>query len=283
MATFYNQATLRYNNTVTNSNIASGELVEVLSVTKTAVLDTYQVGETVTYAVSILNSGTVPLSGLTVTDDLGAYTVGATTVTPLTYLAGSVQYYVNGVLQPAPAVTAGPPLQVSGITVPAGGNALILYETQVNEYAPPVVDGTVVNTVTVAGNGVTTATADETVTARAEAQLAVNKSITPAVVTDNSRVTYTLTLQNTGNTAVPATDGATITDDFDPILTDLAVSFNGVALTQGVDYTYDETTGAFATLPGAISVPAATYVQDPTTGVWTVTPGVSTLTIVGTI
>ena len=25
MATFYNQATLRYNNTVTNSNIASGE------------------------------------------------------------------------------------------------------------------------------------------------------------------------------------------------------------------------------------------------------------------
>ena len=283
MATFYNQATLRYNNTVTNSNIASGELVEVLSVTKTAVLDTYQVGETVTYAVSILNSGTVPLSGLTVTDDLGAYTVGATTVTPLTYLAGSVQYYVNGVLQPAPAVTAGPPLQVSGITVPAGGNALILYETQVNEYAPPVVDGTVVNTVTVAGNGVTTATADETVTARAEAQLAVNKSITPAVVTDNSRVTYTLTLQNTGNTAVPATDGATITDDFDPILTDLAVSFNGVALTQGVDYTYDETTGAFATLSGAISVPAATYAQDPTTGVWTVTPGVSTLTIVGTI
>ena len=283
MATFYNQATLRYNNTVTNSNIASGELVEVLSVTKTAVLDTYQIGETVTYAVSVLNSGTVPFSGLTVTDDLGAYTVGATTVTPLTYAAGSVQYYVNGVLQPAPAVTAGPPLQVSGITVPAGGNALILYEAQVNEFAPPVVEGTVVNTVTVAGAGVTAVTADETVTARQAAQLAVNKSISPAVVTDNSRVTYTLALQNTGNTAVEATDDAVITDNFDPILTDLAVSFNGVALTQGVDYTYDEATGAFATLPGAISVPAATYVQDPTTGAWTVTPGVSTLTIVGTI
>ena len=283
MATFYNQATLRYNNTVTNSNIASGELVEVLSVTKTAVLDTYQIGETVTYAVSVLNSGTVPFSGLTVTDDLGAYTVGATTVTPLTYVVGSVQYYVNGVLQPAPAVTAGPPLQVSGITVPAGGNALILYEAQVNEFAPPVVEGTVVNTVTVAGAGVTAVTADETVTARQTAQLAVNKSISPAVVTDNSRVTYTLALQNTGNTAVEATDDAVITDNFDPILTDLAVSFNGVALTQGVDYTYDEATGAFATLPGAISVPAATYVQDPTTGVWTVTPGVSTLTIVGTI
>ncbi len=62
-ATFFNQATLRYNNTVTNSNIASGELVEVLSATKTAVRDTYQVGEDITYAVSILNSGTVPFAG----------------------------------------------------------------------------------------------------------------------------------------------------------------------------------------------------------------------------
>ena len=283
MATFYNQATLRYNNTVTNSNIASGELVEVLSATKTAVRDTYQVGEDITYAVSILNSGTVPFTGLTVTDDLGAYTVGATTVTPLTYGEGSVRYYVNGVLQAAPAVVAGPPLQISGISVPAGGNALLLYEAQVNGYAPPIVGGTVDNTVTVSGNGITPITATETVTARDAAALAVSKSITPAVVTDNSRVTYTLTLQNTGNTAVEGTDDATITDTFDPILTDLAVSFNGVALTLGTDYTYDDTTGAFATLPGVITVPAATYAQDPVSGEWTVTPGVSTLTIVGTI
>lgn len=283
MATFYNQATLRYNNTVTNSNIASGELVEVLSVTKTAVRDTYQVGEDITYAVSILNSGTAPLNGLTVTDDLGAYTVDTATVTPLTYAEGSVRYYVNGVLQPAPAVTAGPPLQVSGISVPAGGNALVLYEAQVNGFAPPTVDGAVENTATVGGTDITPVTATETVTARQAALLAVNKAIAPAVVTDNSRVTYTLTLQNTGNTAVDATDNATITDTFDPILTDLAVSFNGTALTEGVDYTYDETTGAFATLPGVITVPAAAYAQDPTTGQWTVTPGVSTLTIVGTI
>lgn len=283
MATFFNQATLRYNNTITNSNIASGELVEVLAVTKTAVRDTYQVGEDITYAVSILNSGTVPFSGLTVTDDLGAYTVDTATVTPLTYGEGSVRYYVNGVLQAAPAVVAGPPLQITGISVPAGGNALILYEAQVNEFAPPAVGGTVDNTVTVSGGGVTPITATETVTARSAADLAVNKSITPAVVTDNSRVTYTLSLQNTGNIAVVATDDAVITDTFDPILTDLAVTFNGTALTEGVDYTYDETTGEFATLPGVITVAAATYTQDPVTGQWAVTPGVSVLTIVGTI
>lgn len=283
MATFYNQATLRYNNTVTTSNVASGELVEVLAVTKTAVRDTYQVGEDVTYVVSILNSGTAPFNGLTVTDDLGAYTVGTATVTPLTYAEGSVQYFVDGVLQPAPAVVAGPPLQISGISVPAGGNVILLYEAQVNAFASPVVGGTVDNTVTVSGLGVTPVTATETVTARQEAQLTVNKAITPAVVTDNSRVTYVLTLQNTGNTAVIATDDAVITDTFDPILTDLVVTFNGTALTAGTDYTYDETTGAFTTLPGVITVPAAAYVQDPVTGEWTVTPGSSTLTIVGTI
>ena len=283
MATFYNQATLRYNNTVTNSNIASGELVEVLSVTKTALRDTYQIGEDVTYAVSILNSGTVPFTGLSITDNLGAYVVDATTVTPLTYAEGSVRYYVNGVLQAAPAVTAGPPLQITGLSVPAGGNAIVLYEAQVNAFAPPTVGGQVVNVVTLSGGGITPVTATETVTARETALLAVNKSITPAVVTDNSRVTYTLALQNTGNTAVDATDNAIITDTFDPILTDLVVTFNGTALTEGTDYTYDETTGAFATLPGVITVPAATYVQDPTTGEWTITPGVSLLTIVGTI
>ena len=283
MATFYNQATLTVGGTVTNSNIASGELVEVLSVTKTAVRDTYQTGEDITYAVSILNSGTTAFNGLTVEDNLGAYLVDATTVVPLTYAEGSVRYYVNGVLQPAPTVAAGPPLQIGGISVPAGGNALILYEVQVNGFAPPTVGGQVENAVVVSGQGVTPVTATETVTARNAAVLAVNKSITPTVVTDNSRVTYTLTLQNTGNTAVEATDNATITDTFNPTLTDLVVAFNGTALTEGTDYTYDATTGAFATLPGVITVPAALYTQDVTTGEWSVTPGVSTLTITGTI
>ena len=41
MARFTNQAQLRYGNAVTNSNIAVGEILEVLSATKTAVRNTY--------------------------------------------------------------------------------------------------------------------------------------------------------------------------------------------------------------------------------------------------
>jgi len=51
MAIFTNQATLRYNDVVTNSNVATGELLEVLSATKTAVQDTYRVGDDVTLTI----------------------------------------------------------------------------------------------------------------------------------------------------------------------------------------------------------------------------------------
>ena len=100
---------------------------------------------------------------------------------------------------------------------------------------------------------------------------------------DNDRVTYTFVITNTGNTPVIATDNAVITDTFDPILTNLVVTYNGTAWTEGTEYTYNAATGAFATVAGNVTVPAATYTQDPVTGIYTVTPGVATLVVTGTI
>ena len=48
-------------------------------------------------------------------------------------------------------------------------------------------------------------------------------------------------------------------------------------------YSYDETTGVFATTAGAITVPAATYTQNAQTGEWTIVPGTSTLVVSGTV
>ena len=153
MATFTNQATLSYNNTVTRSNIVTGELVDILAVAKTAVTDTYGCDTCVTYTVSIVNSGAAAFAGLTVTDDLGAYAFGEGTVTPLEYRAGSLKYYVNGLLQTTPTVTAGPPMTVTGISVPAGGNALLVYQVHTNDYAPRAVEDSIVNRATVTGEG----------------------------------------------------------------------------------------------------------------------------------
>ena len=113
MAIFTNQATLTYTGGSANSNIAVGEIIEVLSADKTAVSGTYQVGELVTYVITIRNTGTGAFTNRTVTDDLGG---GANA--PLTYEDGTVLYFVNGVPQAAPAVTPGAPLVFTGISVP---------------------------------------------------------------------------------------------------------------------------------------------------------------------
>ena len=283
MATFFNQATLSYSGGTVNSNITTGEILEVLSTTKTAVYDRYSPGSDVTYAVNIVNSGTIAFTGLTITDDLGAYTFGTSTLQPLDYVVGSVRYFIDGVLQPAPAVTAGPPLVISGINVPASGTTTILYAARANNFAPLDVEGTIVNTVTINGGGITPLTATETVSAEAEPRLTITKSVSPTTVTENSQLTYTFVIQNTGNVPADATDAVVVTDTFDPILSNLTVTYNGAVWTSPANYTYNEVTGQFATVPGNITVPAATYTQDPTTGVWIVDPGVAVITVTGTI
>ena len=284
MAIYSNQATLTYNGNFTNSNIAYGEILDVLAVTKTAVEGSYTPGTLVTYVVNLRNTGAAPLTGLTVTDNLGGYDFNGVTVYPLTYKADSAVLFANGVLQPTPAVTAGPPLIVSGISVPGNGNVVLVYQARANTFANPAVDGSIDNTVTVAGDGLSTAvTAVESVAAESAPVLTISKSITPSQVVDNDRVTYTFVIQNSGNQAVVATDNAAITDTFDPILTALSVTFDGVSWTQGIQYNYEETTGVFTTVPGQILVPAATYTQDPITGEYSVTPGIATLVVIGTI
>lgn len=278
MATFYNQATLSYGNTVTTSNITVGELISGLTVTKTAASVGYGPGEGITYVVSLVNGTSTDQTGITLTDDLGAYTVGTTTVVPLTYVNGSVLYYQNGILQPAPGVTAGTNLEITGITVPAGGNATIVYEATANNFAPVATGGSITNTATVNDTE-----ASATVDVRTEASLTISKAICPAIVSDNGQLTYTFVIQNNGNLAAEATDNVTVTDTFNPVLNDIAVTLDGSALSPTTGYTYNETTGEFATVPGVITVPAATYTQDPTTGVITVTPGVAVLTITGTV
>ena len=283
MAFFTNQAQLRYGNEITNSNITVGEIQEVLTVTKTAVKETYRQGGTVTYIISIVNAGTAEYTGLTLSDDLGTYAFGTTTRTPLDYSAGTIRYYQNGVLQTAPTVEAGPPLTITGVNVPAGGNATIVYETRLNAHAPLQLEAEITNVVTVSGTCVSGITASETVSAVAEPVLSITKSVSPVPVTECGRLTYTFVIQNTGNVPADSTTEVSVTDTFDPVLRNLTVTFNGTAWTAPTNYTYDETTGMFTTVLGEVTVPAATYTQNSETGEWSTNPGVSTLIVTGTI
>lgn len=287
MAVFQNQARLTYSNGAVNSNIARGTILDVLSAAKNAVSGEYRPGSRMTFVVSTVNSGNAPVTGVTVSDDLGGVLFDNATVYPLEYVDGSAQIYVNGVLQTAPVtVTPGPPLVFSGITVPANSNLMIIYEADVTEFASPAAGSTVTNTATVTGTGVPTPlTAQAQITAAEEPELNILKSVEPTVVTENGRLTYTFEIRNNGSTEAGAGDAVVVSDVFDPVLSDLTVTLDGAPLTPGTDYTYTVTPdgGLFSTTAGRITVPAAAFTQNETDGSYRADPGTTTLVVSGTV
>lgn len=284
MASFTNQAILSYNGRSIPSNVVTGQVVSPLTVTKTPVVDSYSANDTVTYVVSIVNAGSTCYDNLTLSDDLGAYAAAGQTVYPLSYTDGSAAWFINGTPQSAPAVTAGPPLVISGISVPAGGNAMVIYEAAVTAAAPLAAGSEVTNTVTVSGAGLgTPLTAQAVITVTDEADLSISKALSPATVEENGQLTYTFVVRNSGNSPAEADANLVITDTFDPVLKNLAVTMNGEPMAARAGYTYDAVSGVFATVAGQITVPAATFSQSTVTGDWQVAPGETTITITGTV
>lgn len=284
MAVFTNQATLSYNNLVTTSNVVQGELVQTLSMAKTAIEGTYLPGEVVTYAISLVNAGATAFSNLTVTDNLGAYAYNALSLVPMTYVSGSATCFINGVRQAAPTVTSTSPLVVSGLSVPAGGDALLIYSARINQYAPLGESAVITNSASVSGGRLNEAlSADAQITAESAPELSLIKAVNPTSVVENEPVTFTFTIQNNGTEAVLVSDSVVVSDTFNPILTITGVTLNGTALAQNTGYTYDTATGAFSTVAGQISVPAASYARDEATGAWSITPGSTTLIVTGTM
>lgn len=280
-----NQATLVYNygNTTGSavSNIATATLLDPIVADKTSVGTTYRPGENITYVLSIQNHGNTALTGVTITDNLGSYTVDSTTVTPLTY-TNSASLYIDGVYSAPITGTPGTNNVVFTIdSLAADSNALIVYNAAVNSYAPLTADSTIVNTAAFEAAGVTTPlTATNTITVEAYADVSILKEMSPDPISDGDTIVYTFTINNYGNT--PATE-VVLTDRFDPAPSLISVTVGGQTVSSS-DYTY---TGGLLTLPSGstfkMTVPAATISQDPTTGVVTSTPGTLVITVTGTI
>ena len=281
MATFTNRATLTYSGGTTTSNTVTGTVNDTLQISKTALVDSYSATSRLVYILTLVNSGGA-VSGLTLTDDLGGYDFEGATVYPLSFVEGSVAYFVNGVLQQAPTVTAGPPLVFDGVSVPAGGNATLVYEVDVTPFAPLGAGDTITNTVTASGTIADSVTASETVTAENSPALSITKALTPISVGTDGALTYTFVIENSGNTDAVATDDIVVQDTFDPVLTITEVTLNGEVLEEGTGYTYNEASGEFATVASVITVPAATFERNPDGG-YSVIPGRAVLTVSGTI
>lgn len=282
--TFANHATLSYRNCIATSNVVSGVIRDVLTMTKNVVTGPYRGCCTTTYAISIVNSGCTAYHGLTLTDDLGAYvlTQCGQTVTPLTYIPGSIMLYINGVACSGQVtVEDTEPLVIRGLNIPAGGNVLLLYSANINQYAPLGCDACITNIAVLSGEDICDISAQTTTNADTRANLSIIKTMEPACIVENESVTYTFTIQNHGAAPTVASDDVVLRDVFHPSMTVHCVQLNGEQLEEGSGYCYDAQTGQFTTMVGQLIVPAATCSQEAMTGVWRVEPGVSVLTVTG--
>lgn len=283
MATFYNQATLNLGTTTIPSNVTEGEILSTITLTKASATTSYTRGGEVTYVITLTNSGTRDSAPLTLVDNLGEYspTAGCTALVPISYIDSSLLYYVNGIPTTPPTVTVAGELTVSGIIIPAGGTVTLIYTGTVNELASLTIGSEIVNTATLTCYEDASDTAS--VPVREETNLSITKSLCPTTVGIDGEVSYTFIIQNSGNKEVLATDSLTVRDVFTPPLSNLTVTVNGTPLAEGTGYTYDETSGEFQTLDGALTVPSATYTRDPVSCAVGIVPGYTTVVVRGNV
>ena len=287
MATIENFATVRYTSNGTAltrvSNVAEIGLSSSVVFTKVPLGTEYEGDGTITYILSITNTSSAPLTALTITDNLGTFTDGALTLTPLTYVGPAVLLVDGQDVSAQLTVDASNPASLV-FTIPAlaaNTTANIVYKVAVNEFAPLNAQATIVNNATLTTDAACAdGEASATVTVVLAADVSVVKQMCPNPVICGDTVTYTIRIYNYGN--VPAED-VQLVDAFDPAPTNISVYRNGVLLT-GTAYTY---VGGVLTVPptgGTLdTVPAATFTRDATTGEVIVTPGIVEYVITGTI
>jgi len=284
-----NQARLNYRYGTTRatavSNIATTVLNSQLSVSKSSLSGCYRIGQNLTYVLSVSNNSSMATEGITVTDNMGTYTFNGTNLTPLSFV-GPAQLYINGafVSEITPVINENN-IVFSINSIPANGNAQIVYLALVNEYARCAIGSQIENTVTVETDcGCPCDIPSEsssTIPVCESADVRMVKTICPNPVVCGGELTYTFVLYNYGN--VTATD-VILTDTFRPTLENITVTVNG-ATVDSDDYDYINGT---LTLPAVdsefnITIPAATCSQNPNTGVVTPTPGSVQVTVSGNL
>lgn len=283
-----NRATVNYNSgsatAVAYSNTTSTVLNGRLSIIKTSLSSAYRIGEELTYIVTVTNNGNDVARNVNVIDDLGTFNENQNDITPLDYV-GMAQLFINGKFSSLLDATVGNDSVIFEIeSIPARGNAQIIYRTRVNEFACFSIGATVTNTACAEFDCSCpceeTACDSFTVTVDEYADLRVTKTACPNPVACGERLGYTIDIYNYGNTDA---DEIIITDVFDPALEDISVALNGETLLSD-KYRY---VGGVLTISRAtgsdITVPAATCSRDAETSRINIIPGKATVAVSGII
>jgi uncharacterized repeat protein (TIGR01451 family) len=234
--------------------------IRELLIVKTASVEEALPGDNVTYTVEVTNIGDFPFGPLfpaRFDDDLTGVIDDATFNDDATADTGDVTY--------------DEPVLHWQSTLGVGETATITYSVTVND--PMTGDGELANVVTGPpvsncdpdGAGFPTDDCDAVVPIRA---LEINKTSDPSKGVDpGDTVSYTVTVENTGQAPYPADEPATFTDDMTAVLDDATFNNDATADVGDVRYSDPELSWSGPLEPGeAATVTYSVTVNDPLTG-----------------
>ncbi|MHC5903595.1 DUF7927 domain-containing protein [Streptomyces sp. S6] len=222
----------------------TGDGIPQLTLTKTSSPADPVPGTKVTYTVVAKNTGTAVYTGATWSDDLTGVLDDATYGGDASATAGTLKY-------------AAPKLTWSGDLAP-GASATTTYSVTVN--APDTGDLTLKNAVT-GPNGTECKACS---TSSGVGVLKLGKTYKPDTATPGSKLTYTVTVENTGTGRYP---GASWSDDLTGVLDDATYANDASATAGSVSYTEPKLTWSGDLAAGATAtVTYSVTVHDPDTG-----------------
>ena len=197
--------------------------VAALQITKTASATSATPGDTITYTISVTNTGAGAFPGAAISDDLASVLDDASYNSDVTATSGTASF-------------ASPRLSWTG-DVPSGEAVLITYSVTVND--PDAGDGSLHNTVVgPPGSNCAAGSADALCTSTVGiGSLDIAKTATPSSdpVVPGSKVVYTITIENTGSGDYL---GASIHDDLSAVLDDATYDNDAAASPGSAPPTY---------------------------------------------
>ncbi|QNP74703.1 DUF11 domain-containing protein [Streptomyces roseirectus] len=208
-------------------------------------------GQKVTYTITATNTGTATYTGATWSDDLTGVLDDAAYNDDATASLGTTSY-------------TSPKLTWTG-DVPAGQTATVTYSATVDD--PDTGDKSLSNTVT----GTPDATCASGGTANActpspagVPQLSITKSASTGTPVPGTKVTYTVTIQNTGTATYT---GASVSDDLTDVIDDATYGNDQAATAGSVSYTAPKVTWTGDVPAGrTVTLTYSATVNNPVTG-----------------
>ena len=269
-----------------SSNIAMTTLQEALSITKSSLGEAYTENGEITFMISVTNNYTESVKNIKITDNLGSYSLNSNLCdklfTPLTYIGPSFLYLGGTLFSNIEPKVLQDKITFTVPTIPAKSNALIIYKTYVNEFAPLVTGSTITSTATLSSKILThSLNASVSITVKDQADVRIIKNMSPNPVLPGEKITYSFSLYNYGNTEAK---NVVLNDTFIPSPEVISVYLNSSEILPD-DFSYINGT---LTIPSYdskldISVPPATFEQDSVTGTISPTPGIVSIIVKGQI